>query len=220
MAALMASDPNTKFDRHNVFQRTRTRKPVRCQKGMQMTTDDKADQARKSLIDSVKGNAKEIAGAVIGNDSLTAEGQLEQTAAKDRRAASAVQTEADAEAAEAERLANDAKIEGVDERIAADVRTSAEKQAIRDEQLAQERAAERAGANDAARAQKRIEADAQQQVVRIKADERDEVEAVAKDYVQEVDDHRRSVGEAEHTEAAADRLRARANEATEQHNLP
>ena len=44
-----------------------------------MTEHHRADQARKGLIDSVKGKAKEIAGAVTGNDSLTAEGQLEQT---------------------------------------------------------------------------------------------------------------------------------------------
>ena len=44
-----------------------------------MTEHSKADEARKGLIDSVKGKAKEIAGAVTGNDSLTAEGQLEQT---------------------------------------------------------------------------------------------------------------------------------------------
>ena len=39
-----------------------------------MTKHDKADQARKGLIDSVKGKAKELVGAVTGNDSLTAEG--------------------------------------------------------------------------------------------------------------------------------------------------
>ena len=36
-----------------------------------------SNEARKGLIDSVKGKAKEIAGAMTGNDSLTAEGQLE-----------------------------------------------------------------------------------------------------------------------------------------------
>ena len=46
-----------------------------------MNEDSKADQARKGLFDSVKGKAKEVAGAVTGNDSLTAEGQLEQTQA-------------------------------------------------------------------------------------------------------------------------------------------
>ncbi len=35
-----------------------------------MTQDNTADQARKGLVDSVKGKAKEIAGAITGNDSL------------------------------------------------------------------------------------------------------------------------------------------------------
>jgi len=46
-----------------------------------MSEHEKAEQARKGLIDSIKGKAKEIIGAVTGNDSLTAEGQLEQTQA-------------------------------------------------------------------------------------------------------------------------------------------
>ena len=56
-----------------------------------MTEHNKADQARKGLIDSFKGKAKEIAGAVTGNDSLTAEGQLEQTQAQQRKEANSVE---------------------------------------------------------------------------------------------------------------------------------
>ena len=56
-----------------------------------MTEHDKADQARKGLIDSVKGKVKEVAGAVTGNDSLTAEGQLEQTQARERKEANSVE---------------------------------------------------------------------------------------------------------------------------------
>ena len=33
-----------------------------------MGEHDKADEARKGLVDSVKGKAKEIVGAVTGND--------------------------------------------------------------------------------------------------------------------------------------------------------
>ena len=66
-----------------------------------MTEHDKADQARKGLIDSIKGKAKEVAGAVLGNDSLTAEGQLEQTQAQERKEANSVEAVADAEAAQA-----------------------------------------------------------------------------------------------------------------------
>ena len=81
-----------------------------------MTKHDKADQARKGLIDSVKGKAKEIAGAVTGNDSLTAEGQLEQTQAQVRKEANSVEAVADAEAAQAHGAATKARLEGAGER--------------------------------------------------------------------------------------------------------
>ncbi|HEX2283449.1 MAG TPA: CsbD family protein, partial [Mycobacterium sp.] len=35
-----------------------------------MSEHSKADESRKGLIDAVKGKAKEVAGAVTGNDSL------------------------------------------------------------------------------------------------------------------------------------------------------
>ena len=66
-----------------------------------MSEHEKAEQARKGLIDSIKGKAKEIVGAVTGNDSLTAEGQLEQTQAQQRKEANSVEAVADAEAAQA-----------------------------------------------------------------------------------------------------------------------
>ena len=47
-----------------------------------MSEHKKADQARKGLVDSIMGKAKEFVGAVTGNDSLTAEGQLKQTQAQ------------------------------------------------------------------------------------------------------------------------------------------
>ena len=61
-----------------------------------MSQDDKAAQTRKSIVESVKGKAKELAGAVTGNDSLTAEGQLEQAEAKERREASRMEAVAEA----------------------------------------------------------------------------------------------------------------------------
>ena len=39
-----------------------------------MSKHEKADQARKGLVDSVKGKAKELFGAVTGNDSLDCRG--------------------------------------------------------------------------------------------------------------------------------------------------
>ena len=75
-----------------------------------MTEGQQADQARKGLIDSVKGKAKEIVGAVTGNDSLTAEGQLDQSQAQARKEANTVEAIADAEAAEARREATEARL--------------------------------------------------------------------------------------------------------------
>ena len=50
-----------------------------------MSEHSKAHEPRHGLIDSVKGKAKEIFGAVSGNDSLTAEGRLEQAEARRRK---------------------------------------------------------------------------------------------------------------------------------------
>src|SRR5215207_2741851 len=112
--------------------------------GTQMTEHKKADQARKGLIASVKGRAKEIFGAVTKNDSLTAEGQLEQTEAEVRKEASSVEAVADAETAQAKADATAARREGVEERIAVNAETAAEKNSIQAEKAAHKRAAEQA----------------------------------------------------------------------------
>ena len=77
-----------------------------------MSEQDKSDQAQKGLIDSGKGKAKEVVGAITGNDSLTAEGQLEQTQARDRMDANSVDAIADAEAEQARAQALKAREEG------------------------------------------------------------------------------------------------------------
>jgi uncharacterized protein YjbJ (UPF0337 family) len=63
-----------------------------------MTEHGKAEDARKDLIASVRGKAKEVAGVILKNDSLTAEGQLEQAQAKAHKEASSAEALADAEA--------------------------------------------------------------------------------------------------------------------------
>ena len=128
-----------------------------------MTEHNKADQARKGLIDSVKGKAKEIAGAVTGNDSLTAEGQLEQTQARERKEANSVEAVADAEAAQAHADATEAKLAGAEERAAVSAKTAAVENSVRTEQAAHHRAAEQAGQRDAARAKAQSERDASAQ---------------------------------------------------------
>lgn len=176
-------------------------------------TDDNAAQTRKSFVDSVKGKAKEVAGAVTGNDSLTAEGQLEQTQAKERRDASRVDAEADAEATQAREVAREAQIEGAQERSAAEVRAAEAKTSVRTEQAAQESAAEGAGRRDAARAQTQFEAEVQSEALRASADERQQVASAQAEYGDALQEYNEDVSEAAQAEADADRLRRRAESA-------
>ena len=74
-------------------------------------TDSPAGESRKSLGAGIVGKAKELAGAVLGNDSLAAEGQLQQAEAAARREAAAKDAVAQVEAREAaERLAQEQAI--------------------------------------------------------------------------------------------------------------
>src|SRR5918998_702680 len=104
-----------------------------------MTERSKADEAREGLMDSVKGKAKEVVGAITGNDSLTAEGQLEQTEAQERKEANAVEAVAHAEAGQAQADATQAKLAGAEERVAVEAETAAHKDSIQAQQAAQKR---------------------------------------------------------------------------------
>src|SRR5215212_9876551 len=123
-----------------------------------MTDHSKAEEARKGLIDSVKGKAKEIAGAVTHNDSLAAEGQLDQTQAAERKEANSVEAVADAEADQAHVEATEARVEGAqEERRAVKAQTAAVETCVRNDQAAERRAAEQAGQQDAARQKTRAQ---------------------------------------------------------------
>ena len=185
-----------------------------------MSEHHKAVQARKGLIDSVKGKAKEIAGAVTGNDSLTAEGQLEQTQAQQRKEANSVEAVADAEAAWAHAAATKARLEGAGERIAVSAKAAAVENYARTEQAAHHRAAEQAGQRDAVRANTQAEREAQRAVERAKAEERDEVGAAAEEIVDAVDEHQTSVRQATSAQGEADRIRRQADSLTKQADLP
>ena len=50
-----------------------------------MTDVSPAHEARKGLLGSISGKAKEVAGAVLGNDYLAAEGQLQQAVSQNER---------------------------------------------------------------------------------------------------------------------------------------
>lgn len=172
-----------------------------------MTEGEKSGEARRTLIDSVKGKAKEIFGAVTGNDSLTAEGQLDQTDAKERREAARAEAEADAEAAEAMSLAEDAKREGSERRLAAGADAAAVTQQVRSEQAVAKSAADEAAHRDAVREQTKAEMDAQHEIMRAKEDERAEVDAAVEEYSEAVDEHRHSLSEAVGTQAQANQAR-------------
>ena len=176
-------------------------------------TDDNAAQTRKSFVDSVKGKAKEVAGAVTGNDSLTAQGQLEQTEAEERRQASRVDAEADAEAAEARDLAAEAQREGAQERRAAEVLAAEAKTSVRAQEAAQQTAAEQAGRRDAARAHTQAEADVRSAALRASAQERRQVAEAKSEYDAALDEYRGELTDAARAEAEADRLRRRAESA-------
>ena len=141
-----------------------------------MAEQDMSGQARKGLIDSVKGKAKEVAGAITRNDSLTAEGQLEQTQARERREANSVQAVADAEAEQARTEAAEARKEGARDRAAANEKARAAEHNVRNDQAAQKRSAEQAAQRTSEQAKTRAELDAQLEVQRSKAAERDEID--------------------------------------------
>ena len=185
-----------------------------------MTEHSKADEARKGLIDSVKGKAKEIAGAVTHNDSLAAEGQLDQTQAAERKEANSVEAVADAEADQAHVEATEARVEGAQERRAVKAQTAAVETCVRNDQAAERRAAEQAGQQDAARQKTRAQLEAQAKVQRAKAEERNEIDSAAEEVVDAVDDHLTAVQGASSANAEADRIRRKTDKLTNEADLP
>ncbi|WP_099042558.1 CsbD family protein [Mycobacterium neglectum] len=185
-----------------------------------MTEHKKADEARKGLIDSVKGKVKEFAGAVTGNDSLTAEGQLEQTQARERKEANSVEAVADAEAAQARTEVMDARAEGTQDRIAVNAQTAAAQRSVRGQQADQKRRAEQAGQQQVAQEKVRAELDAQAEIQRAEDQERDEIGSAAGKVVDAVDDHLITVQDAASAKAEADRIRRQADTLTNQADLP
>lgn len=185
-----------------------------------MSEHDKADQARKGLIDSVKGKVKEVAGAVLGNDSLTAEGQLEQTQAQQRKEANSVEAVADAEAAQARTEAAEAHIEGAQERTAVSAETAQVESAIRSQQVAARTVAEQAGRQQAANEKSQAEFDAQREVQQAAAQERAEVGAATDELIDAAAEHRTATQVTDGAQAEADRIRERADRLTAEADLP
>ena len=185
-----------------------------------MAESGKADETRKGLIDAVKGKVKEVVGAVTGNDSLTAEGQLQQTEAQQRKEASRLEAVADAEAAKAQAEAAEAKAEGAAERIAVHAEAVAKETEIRADQAAQKRSAEQAAHQDLAKERAQAERDAGRNVEQAKAQERLEVRAASEEVEDVHDDHQHAVRESAVARAEADRIRRQADSLTNDAGLP
>jgi uncharacterized protein YjbJ (UPF0337 family) len=176
-----------------------------------MAAEDKAGEARKGLIDSVKGRAKEVVGSLTGNDSLTAEGQLEQTQASERKDANAAEAVADAEAAQAKERADDAAIQGEQQRIVAEADAASAQQSAARQQAAEKQAADQAANAEVARANQEAEARRKRDEVAAETKAEAEVDAASDDYVDAVAEFQESAEDTEAKRAEADRLRARAH---------
>lgn len=185
-----------------------------------MSEHNKADEARRGLIDSVKGKAKEVVGAVTGNESLTAEGQLEQTQAHERKEANAAEAVAEAQMKEAQEDAAEARTEGAQRRLAANVQAVAAEDSIEAQQAAQKRAADRAAHQQATSAKTQAEVDAQRDIERSKAEERAEIRDASEEIIDAVAEHQTSVQVARNDESQADRLRRHAQNVTDEADLP
>ena len=183
-------------------------------------SEDKAGQARKGLIDSIKGKAKEVVGAVIGNDSLTAEGQLEQTQAQERKEANTVDALADAEARQARAEETGTKVEGAQHRIAVNARAAAAEDSVEAQAVAQKRAAAAAAQQDAAKEMTAAEMDQQREVRRATSEEREELRDAAEDVNKAAAAHQSSVQAASNEKLEAERLRRDADELTNEADLP
>lgn len=185
-----------------------------------MTEHNKADQARKGLIDSVKGKAKEVAGAVTGNESLTAEGQLLQTQAAERKQANSVEAVADAEAEQARQEAAQVHQAVADERSAVASEAADAENAVRIRQEADKHAAESAGSQELAAKNRTASVTALSEVREAKAQAREEIEGAADEVVDAIDDHRSEEQKADDTREAAERARQKADALTAEADLP
>lgn len=187
---------------------------------MVMGEHEKADEARKGLIDSVKGKAKEIVGAVTGNDSLTAEGQLEQAEARARREANTIEAVADAEAEGATDLLSSARHQAAGARGVVQSGTDAAEQAAQQQQVAHVQEAAQAARHRAAEEQVRASVDEQREERQAETREAAGTAAAGREAGEAIAEHRAALGEAAEEQAEARRLRDRAETLTDQANLP
>ena len=185
-----------------------------------MGEHEKADEARKGLVDSIKGKAKEIAGAVTGNDSLTAEGQLEQAEARARKEANAIEAVADAEAESATGLLSSARHQAAGARGVVQCGAEAAEQTAQQQQVDQVQQAAQAARHRAAEEQVRAGVDERREEQRAEIRETADTAAAGREAGDALAEHRAAQRAAEEEQAEARRLRERAETLTDRTNLP
>lgn len=148
-------------------------------------THDPSGEARKGLVDSIAGKAKEIAGAMTGKSDLVEKGQVQQQSAAARREANTDDAVADARLKTAADEQRDAQKHLAAERRRADDAAAEEQRSIQ-----RQADAEIARGNEAAR--------------RHEVSGREQARAEAADHLQETADEARSTAvDAVRTERAA-----------------
>ena len=124
-------------------------------------SNDKADQAREGLLNSIAGKAKEVAGAVSGKDALVEEGQLQQAEAASRKAAIAQDAVATARRDQTAQELREANREASEEKAAAGAQAAHEETAVEHQResahAAAAREAEREEAVDRVNAERQAE---------------------------------------------------------------
>lgn len=185
-----------------------------------MGEHEKADEARKGLIDSIKGKAKEIAGAMTGNDSLTAEGQLEQTEARARKEAGVIEAVADAEAESATDLLYQARHQAAGARDVVRSGAEAAEEAAQKQQVTHVQHATQAARHRAAEEQVRASVEEQREERQAEIRETVDTAAAGRDAGEALAERRAALGEADAEQAEARRLRERAETLTDRTDLP
>ncbi|HVE94304.1 MAG TPA: hypothetical protein VNB24_05240 [Acidimicrobiales bacterium] len=163
-----------------------------------MTNSETTNAAGNSVFDKVAGKAKEVVGAVIGDDDLAQEGELQQEKARAAKAAAELTAEAEQRDAEAALKAEVTQNRLEQQQVAADL---AER--TREQQLERERAAAQSGVEREAldrEAAVRREAEAAQRILDAKES------AVVVDLVDDASVATEIEQEAERAERAAEAL--------------
>ncbi|WP_338889029.1 general stress protein CsbD [Rhodococcus sovatensis] len=175
-----------------------------------MTDDNASQEARKGLLDGIKGKAKEVVGAVTGNDSLTTEGQLQAAQAREKKEAKASELAAETQAAQAGEDLSSVKNAADDQRAAAEESARASEDEARRAQQAQRIAAEQEKDRAVAAEIVDAEVDARAEQIEAVAEGQADAAAASQDQLDAVVEYSNDVSEAEAARAAAERARRNA----------